>query len=83
MPLTPAEKQRRYRDRQRAAAVGRPDTVEAALLREAERAQRGELSVAECFALADKLADMAMRHLRRSQELAEMARKVRPPGLPP
>jgi hypothetical protein len=35
------------------------------------------LSEQERIALADKLADAAMGHLRRSQELARVAKKVR------
>jgi hypothetical protein len=77
MALTPAEKQRRYRERQSALMQSNPDVIERALLQEVERAERGELSGQERIALADKLADMAMRHLRRSQELAKVAMKVR------
>jgi hypothetical protein len=83
MAQTPAEKQRRYRERQSALTQSNPDVIERALLQEAERAERGELSAAECFTLADKLADLANRHLWRSHKLAETARKIRPPGLPP
>jgi hypothetical protein len=83
MALTPADKQRRYRERQSALRQGEPAVMERALLQEAERAERGELSAAKCFALADKLADLANRHLWRSHKLAETARKIRPPGLPP
>ena len=80
MALTPAEKQKRYRERQSALARDRSDLIEQALLREVERCERGELSVEERAALADTLADTAMRYQRRAFELAEMARKVRPPG---
>ena len=59
MALTPAEKQRRYRERQSALASSRPDLIEQALLQEVERCKRGELSVEECAAVADKLADAA------------------------
>jgi hypothetical protein len=83
MALTPADKQRRYRERQSAPRQSEPDVIERALLQDAERAERGELSAAECFALADKLAELANSHLWRSHKLAEMARKIRPPGLPP
>ena len=79
--LTPAEKQQRYRDRRKAATQMSPDAVEDALVEEAER--YAELSSEERAALANKLADFAMRHLRRSQELAELARMVRPPGWNP
>jgi len=37
MPLTPAQKQRRYRERQRAKAAADPRIIEVALLQEAER----------------------------------------------
>jgi hypothetical protein len=83
MGLPPAEKQKRYRERQSALASSRPDLIEQALLQDVERCERGELSVEECAAIADKLADAAKQHLRRAQELAEIARKVRPPGWNP
>jgi hypothetical protein len=83
MALSPAEKQKRYRERQSALAHSRPDVIEHALLRDIERAECGELSIEERVALADKLADAAKRNLWRAQELAEIARKVRPPGLNP
>jgi hypothetical protein len=44
MALSPAEKQRRYRARQSALAQSSPEVIERALLLEAERAERGELS---------------------------------------
>jgi hypothetical protein len=78
MALTSAEKQRHYRERQSALAQSRPDVVEQALLAEVEHA--GDLSVEERVALADKLADLANQHLWRPQKLAEIARKLRPPG---
>jgi hypothetical protein len=77
MALTPAEKQRRYRERQSAQAGSRPDAIEHALLQEAERAERGELSDQEREALADKIADLAKEHLWRSHALAKIAMKVR------
>jgi hypothetical protein len=83
MALTPAEKQRRYRERQSALAHSRPNLIEQALMQDVERCERGELSVEECAAVADKLADAAKQHLRRAHELAEIARKVRPPGWNP
>ena len=46
-----------------------------------ERCERGELSVEDCAAVADKLTEN--RHLWRSHELSELARKVRPPGWNP
>jgi hypothetical protein len=83
MALSNAEKQARWREKRDALARSNPDVVERALLREAERAERGELSAAECFALADKLMDAANAHFRCMRKLAETARKVRPPGGPP
>jgi hypothetical protein len=44
MALTPAEKQRRYRERQNALVAERPDVIEAALLAEVKRAELGEIS---------------------------------------
>ena len=80
MPLSAAQKQRAYRARQRAAAQNRPEVIEAALLKDADRAD--QLSEPERIALADKLANVAMGHLWRAQELGAVARRVRPPGLP-
>ena len=80
MALTPAEKQRRYRKRQSALARSRPDLIEHALLQDAARAERGELSIEERVAVADKVADLANRYLWRAKALAETARKLRPPG---
>jgi hypothetical protein len=54
-----------------------------ALLEDVARAERGELSTDQCAVLANKLADMAMRHLWRAQELSRTAQKVRPPGWNP
>lgn len=81
MALSRAEKQQRYRDKLKAQAQTRPDMIEQALLAEVERA--GDLSVEERVALADKLADLANHHLWRAQKLAEIARKLRPPGWNP
>jgi hypothetical protein len=83
MALSPAEKQRRYREGQSALERSRPDVIEHALLEEVARAERGELSTEQCAVLANKLADMAMRHLWRAQELSRTAQKVRPPGWNP
>jgi hypothetical protein len=52
-----------------------PEAIERTLLQDAERCER--LSDAERVALADKLADVAMRHQWRATEFARMARKVR------
>jgi hypothetical protein len=75
MPLSPAEKQRKYRERQHAAAASRPEILEAALLKDAARA---ELSVDERITLADKLTNVALQHLWRTRELAAIAQKLRP-----
>jgi hypothetical protein len=79
MALTPAQKQQRYRDKLKiqAQAQASPETIEAALMAEVERAQRGELSAEQRTALANKLSDLAMRYLWQAKELAEMAQKVR------
>src|SRR3954452_16028319 len=69
--------------KRKALAQNHPDLIEQALLEYVERCERGELSVEECAAIADKLADAAKQHLRRAQELAEIARKMRPPGWNP
>ena len=47
MALTPAEKQRRYRQRQSALVRSRPDAVEAELLQQFERCERGELGLSD------------------------------------
>ena len=52
--------------------------MERELLQLAERSCR--LPDQERIALADKLADAAMAHLRRSQELARVATRVRAAG---
>ena len=83
MAVTPAEKQRRYRERLSEREQDPRDTIEAELLQEIERAERGELTAEACAALANKLADMANRHLWRAQELARTAQRVRPPGWNP
>jgi hypothetical protein len=86
MALSPAEKQRSYRERQSALMRSNSDVAESALLEEAARCE--QLSAEQRVALADRLADLANRHLWRAQKLAELARKVRPPdwippGFPP
>lgn len=79
MALTPAEKQRRYRERQTAQARSRPDVIEHELLQDAERYERSELSLSdqEREALANKIADLAKEHLWRSHALAKIAMKLR------
>ena len=74
MGLSNAKRQRRWHERRNALARGHPDITERALLQQAEGCER--FSDQERAALADKLADAAMGHLRRSQELAAMARRV-------
>jgi hypothetical protein len=84
MALTPAQKQKAYRERQAALRQQQPDEVERALLQEVERAKRGELSPEQCAATADKLVDHAMRLVWRAHELDRLAKEVRPPGwIPP
>jgi hypothetical protein len=77
MALTNAEKQKRWRDKRNALARANPEAIEHALLQDAERAERGELLDPERKLLADRLADRAMHHLRRSQEFARLARRIR------
>jgi hypothetical protein len=81
MALTNAEKQARWRAKRNALEQSHPDVIEGALIQEAERCE--ELSSEQRAALADKLGDIAMRHFWRARELAEIARKVRPPGWNP
>jgi hypothetical protein len=83
LALTPAEKQRRYSEQQSALARSRPDAIEHALLADAERADRGELSIEERVAVADKFMDLADWHLSRAKAHAERSRKLRPPGWNP
>jgi len=77
MPLTPAEKQRRYREKLKAADRTNADAIEQALMLEVERCERGELSDQERITLAEKLADLAMDLLWRSHSLSKMAHKLR------
>jgi len=74
MALTPAEKQKRYRDKRKAADH---DAIEHTLLQEVERCERGEMSDQERIALAEKLADLAMNLPWRSHRLSKMAHKLR------
>jgi len=75
MGLSNAERQRRWRAKREALARSHPDVVERALLQQAERCKR--LSDQERAALADRLADLAMRHQWRATKFAAMASKVR------
>ena len=81
MALTPAEKQRRYRERQSALAQANPEVVERALLEEAARCE--QLSEEQRVALADQLTEAANRHLWQAHKLAKLAEKVRPAGWNP
>lgn len=67
--------QARWRARRDELARTHPEVSERRLMEAAERC--GRLSDGDRVALADKLADLAMAHLRRSQELALLARRVR------
>jgi hypothetical protein len=76
MALTPAEKQKRYREKLKAADQTSSDAIERALLLELERCD--QMSDQERMALADKLADLAMDLLHRATRLSKMAQKLRP-----
>lgn len=67
--------QRAWREKREALVHSNPDVLERELLQAAERSLR--LPAEQRMALADKLADAAMVHLQRSQELALLARRVR------
>ena len=69
----PAGLQRRRPRRSLWSAFGvrRVHRVEHALLQDAERCERGELSDQERIALADKLADRAKEHLWRAHALSK------------
>jgi hypothetical protein len=77
MALTNAARQARWQAKRKALEQSLPDQIEQALLQDVERCARGELSVEECVAVADQLADAANHHLRRSHELAAIATKMR------
>jgi len=77
MALTSAEKQKRYRERRKAADQTNPDAIERELLQEVERCDRGEMSDQERIALADRLADVAMDLLWRSKRLSQTAVRIR------
>jgi hypothetical protein len=90
MPLTDqqkrvrnAEYQRRFREKRELEARTHPDVIQQELQRELERAERGKLSAAECWTLADRLADLAMQHQYRAQALGKLAQRVRPLGYTP
>jgi len=73
MALTPAGKQRRYRERLKAADQTNPDAIERELLQEVARCERGEMSDQERIALADRCADIASNLLIRSRHLSRIA----------
>jgi hypothetical protein len=77
MALTPAEKQKRYRERLKAEDQASPDAIERALLTEVQRCEQGELSDQERIALANKLADLAKDFLWRAHRLSRVAMKLR------
>jgi hypothetical protein len=77
MALTPAEKQRRYRERQSAMAQANSDALEQKLMLEAERADRGELSDQERWDLADRMTDFAMELQHRATRISQRAFRVR------
>jgi len=70
--------QARWRARREALLRSHPEVAERDLRQAAEGSCR--LPDQERIALADKLADAAMAHLRRSQELARVATRVRAAG---
>ena len=76
-PPIPISRERRYRDKRKAADQTTPDAIERALLQEVERCGRGELSDQERIALADKLADLAKDFLWRAHRLSRVAMKLR------
>jgi hypothetical protein len=71
--FTNAQKQARWREKRAAELSARPEVVEGELIAAAER----DLSDPERGQLADQLADAAMGHLRRAQELVVLARRLR------
>jgi hypothetical protein len=75
MGLSNVERQRRWRERQQALVKANPEVAERELLQAAAGCER--LPDVERIALADKLADAGMKHLRRAQELARVAMEVR------
>jgi hypothetical protein len=67
--------QARWRAKREALVRSHPEVAEFELIHAAERC--AGLSDGERQRLADRLADAALGHLRRSQELARIARRVR------
>jgi len=79
MALTNAQRQARWKAKRVALARSHPDVIEAALLRDVERAKGGDLSAEEHAALYNKLADTANHYHGWAQRFARMAREVGPP----
>jgi hypothetical protein len=61
-----------WRERHNAQAQASPEAVEAALMAEVERADRGELSGPERIALADKLTNLVMDFQHRAIKLSRI-----------
>jgi hypothetical protein len=78
MTLTNAQKQARWRERRNALARANPEAVERALLEEAARCE--QLSAEQRVVLADRLADLANRHLWRAHKLARVGIEIRERG---
>jgi hypothetical protein len=78
MALTNAQKQARWRERRNAIARANPEVVERALLEEAARCE--QLSAEQRVVLADKLADLANRHLWRAHKLARVGIEIQERG---
>src|SRR5262249_61674418 len=78
MALTNAEKQARWRARRDALVRANPEALERLLVEDAERCER--MSDQERTVLADKLTDIAMRHLWRAHALFRIAAKGRTGG---
>jgi hypothetical protein len=70
-----AEYQARWRAKRDALVKSHPEVAERVLVALAGRCDR--LSEGDRLALADRLADAAIGYLRRAQELAVLARRVR------
>jgi len=75
MGLSNAERQARWRAKREALVKAHPEVLEGEFLAAAERC--GQLSEQGRHRLADRLQDLAMRHLWRSHELNKVATKVR------
>ena len=80
MALSNAERQARWRAKREARLRASAEAIEAVLLADVRRAERGELSDVARIALAAKLADAAMDNFRRMHRLNKLAQKVRTGG---